>query len=182
MSAAIVGAFARGKQPAAARPTLDAPGVRARLYEAHPHTRDEFMRQRRCVRCARFYCELENVGTWNCTTHIGLVDDETQRWSCCRRPAAAGGCRRSDHVTAADPEPAYRATVVPMFVPLEPPPRAEAIMRTVPPHYAVDHARMPADRQTADAEERYTAWERGGNTWTVSRADAAVIPAAPLDT
>ena len=181
MRAAIVGAYARGKQPPAARQTLDVPGTRARLYDAHPHTRDEFMRQRRCTRCALFYCELENVGTWNCTTHIGLVDAETQRWSCCGRPAAAGGCRHSDHVAAGDPAPAYRATRVPMFVPLEPPPRAEAVLSVVPPHYAVDYARAAADRQPDDAEQLYAAWERNGNVWTVSRADAAVRPLAPLD-
>lgn len=180
MRAGIVGAYARDKQPPAARPTLDVPGVRARLYDEHPYTRDEFERQRRCVRCNVFYYERGNVGTWGCRTHIGVVDADTRLWSCCGRRDTAGGCRQSDHRANGDPESALRATVVPMFVPLDPPPRAEAILATVPPHYTADHARAAADRKPDERERLYAAWERDGNTWTVSRADSAVTPAAPL--
>ena len=77
------------------------------------------MERRTCVRCDVVYTELENLGTWHCSHHPGVLDNVWARhvdargnmrgtYSCCGRapplrPAAADGCARCDHTDVEQP-------------------------------------------------------------------------------
>ena len=51
-----------------------------------------FCEVRQCVHCRRYFCELENVGMWQCYYHPGEFNADTGRWSCC------GEKRRTPHI------------------------------------------------------------------------------------
>jgi hypothetical protein len=53
-----------------------------------------FCEVRQCVNCNRYFCELENVGMWQCKYHPGDFNADTGRWSCC------GEKRRRPHFTS----------------------------------------------------------------------------------
>lgn len=53
-----------------------------------------FCEVRQCVHCDRYFCELENVGMWQCKYHPGEFNADTGRWSCC------GEKRRRPHFTS----------------------------------------------------------------------------------
>lgn len=177
---AALGNFARGVPLAPATPAIDALQVYARLRAAHPATYARLAAPRQCVVCNQHYTDLQNIGVWSCRTHIGVVDSFTQRWTCCDRRSRAGGCRASDHCSADDPPTAKRVSIVPMFVPLEPPPRAEAIVNHgILSHWTVEHLRAEADQQSAANEAIYRQWEANHNAWVVLRADSSPASALP---
>lgn len=53
-----------------------------------------FCEVRQCTQCRRYFCELENVGMWQCPYHPGEFNADTGRWSCC------GEKRRRPHLTS----------------------------------------------------------------------------------
>lgn len=175
-------AFAQGHAPEPPRPTLDTGNVRARLRAVHPATMAALTTQKRCRVCNIFYTDVENMGTWNCTVHMGYVDADTERWTCCNRMRNAGGCRRCDHVADGDPSPLSRVSVVPAFVPLSPPPLAEAIVTGhIFPHYAVTSVRHANDRQQPESERIYSEWEaQPGNALFVLHGDSRPLIDRPV--
>jgi len=170
--------FARGAPMPAAAPAIDALQVYARLRAVHPATCAHMAAPKRCVVCGQHFRESENVGVWQCHTHIGVVDEFTRRWSCCDRREMAGGCRASDHRSAADAPTCGRVSMVPMFVLLRPAPRAESVLTHGPlSHWTVEHMRDAADQQSPAQEQVYLEWERR-NSWLVLRANCT--PASRL--
>jgi hypothetical protein len=177
----VLGDFARGTAPAPVRPGIDSAQVHARLRMAHPATCARFERCAVCAVCALHYTESENVGTWQCRTHIGRLEPSTRRWSCCDGREFSGGCRAADHRAADEPPTHGRVTIVPMFVSLQPAPRREAVVTgRVLPHWQTEHARDAADAQSGADEAVYLRWEAAGNAWFVLRADSSVLAALPL--
>jgi hypothetical protein len=46
-----------------------------------------FFQLRRCVRCQRFFTEMENVGAWLCKYHPGEYNFDTRKYTCCGETA-----------------------------------------------------------------------------------------------
>ena len=175
-------AFAQDRAPEPPRPSLDTPNVRLRLEAVHPTTMAAIRTRKRCRVCDIFFTDVQNMGTWNCSTHAGAVDAESGRWTCCNRLRHAGGCRRCDHVADGDPAPLGHVTVVPAFIQLAAPPLAEAIVTgRIFPHYRVTSIRHPDDHQQAESERLYSEWEaRPGNALFVLHGDSAPLVARPV--